>query len=780
MDSEDEMDVDLLQHAPYIEVNAVKTKQKQGRVVKNLPISKDIERNVAMAIVVEMLVNEKPARVLLDSGSLGDFISSTLVDQLNIKPQTLEKPIGLTMAVAGLHEAIKHSAEVNIKYQEIDGMYRLDVVNLDRYDLILGTSFLHRHSIVLSFNPHAVHIRSVKQLPLIGPLVKTIRSRGADVYKEKLEKKSKDICRGAADVPLPPSRVINHRIPLINENAVYSYRTSRCPKALVGQWERKLSAYISTGIWQHATGKNVVPMLFTPKKGTEGESTLTAILAKQENIASAEEMASPKPDIQDVLWDVSKYPYKSLMDGNDAYKQTRVEPKDMYKTLFAIPSGTMISQLVQQGDCSAGATYQSLMRSLFARGTGEFVHVFLDDMVIFTKTSAAHTATQSGISSLYARWKRSINGFGLIIIHIPGRYHILADGLSRMYAGEPQKAGRAKLECLLQGDAGERMELSNVDYNTRVPLTEPLYVGSAAILTFAPDAHALGAGNELSANAEMRSHDVGSLEVGPHTGAQMATSDSLPKIRLPGVVRKSIGDCPGGAQGDGITPEKRGKAEGAPEKNKTSKRVGECAYYYASPTFLYDLGEYFYDSQLFSELVANPSQFNNFDCSSWIPYIRPKSERAICVSDVEVNGWRAREIMSKETYDLLMRVVSTQRTNAPIEGSARANVASSDSDALQPTHKIIQVLLTLQKELRAVLKSANYHEGGIIAEGPGEPSSTVPWPEKYQVDHWLSPETCEITFKIVFPVYYANRGGRMERLCNTYAHTQKDKQTPRL
>lgn len=45
--------------------------------------------------------------------------------------------------------------------------------------------------------------------------------------------------------------------------------------------------------------------------------------------------------------------------------------------------GTMISHVVQQGDCNAGATYQSLMNHIFAPYIGVFMHVYLDDIVIF-------------------------------------------------------------------------------------------------------------------------------------------------------------------------------------------------------------------------------------------------------------------------------------------------------------------------------------------------------------------------------------------------------------
>lgn len=356
----------------FIEINAIKTKKRSTRieVERNSATPKDFERKVASAIIVDMDINGQSCRVLLDSGSLGDFISSTVVDQLKIKTEVLAKPIGLTMAVAGSRGSIKHSATVNLKYRTIDEDYRLDIINIDKYNLILGTSFLHKHSIVLSFNPHGVHIRSEKALPMKGPLVSTMSSNAADLHEDELEKiremlrkESEDICKGAAETPLPPLRVINHRIPLIDENKTYSWRNSRCPEALRGQWEKKLKAYLDTGRWEFATGKNAIPMLLIPKKGTEGESTLRTVLDKREQNANTYKVASPLPDMQVILWDVSKYPYRSLIDGKDAYEQIRIEPEDVHKTLFTTPSGTMVSYVMQIGDCNATSTYQSLMNS---------------------------------------------------------------------------------------------------------------------------------------------------------------------------------------------------------------------------------------------------------------------------------------------------------------------------------------------------------------------------------------------------------------------------------
>ncbi|KAG8725310.1 hypothetical protein FRC09_002672 [Ceratobasidium sp. 395] len=61
-------------------------------------------------------------------------------------------------------------------------------------------------------------------------------------------------------------------------------------------------------------------------------------------------MALPLPNIQDILWKVSKYPYRSLIDGKEAYEQIGVGPEDVPKTLFTTPSGTMTSEVMQIGD----------------------------------------------------------------------------------------------------------------------------------------------------------------------------------------------------------------------------------------------------------------------------------------------------------------------------------------------------------------------------------------------------------------------------------------------
>ena len=101
-------------------------------------------------------------------------------------------------------------------------------------------------------------------------------------------------------------------------------------------------------------------------------------------------LASPLPDIETILRNVVTHPYHTLLDGKDTYEQIWVTPEDVPKTLFTIPDGTMVSHVMQIGDCNAGAMYQLLINHIFASYIGVFMDVYLDDIVIYSDTAEEH------------------------------------------------------------------------------------------------------------------------------------------------------------------------------------------------------------------------------------------------------------------------------------------------------------------------------------------------------------------------------------------------------
>ncbi|KAG9122923.1 hypothetical protein FRC07_000497, partial [Ceratobasidium sp. 392] len=169
-----------------------------------------------------------------------------------------------------------------------------------------------------------------------------------------------------AESPLPPFRAINHTIPIIDPTEKYHTRRVQCPKPLKEQFDEKFSAHLNTGHWEFRPGINAIPMLIMMKKSKDGKTAVRTVLDKREINANTHKLASPLPDIEEILAEVARHPYRSLINGKDAYKQIRVVPEDVEKTLFMTPNGTMVSKIMQQGDCNAGATYQALMNHIFA------------------------------------------------------------------------------------------------------------------------------------------------------------------------------------------------------------------------------------------------------------------------------------------------------------------------------------------------------------------------------------------------------------------------------
>jgi hypothetical protein len=139
-------------------------------------------------------------------------MSTTLADQLKVKIELLDKPLALQLAVSGSRGKVKARTSVKLEYQQISETRMFDIINLDSYDLILGTLFLFQHQVLLGFNPSQVSIRSTESLPIRGTQVLVLESRATEIASayhieslcEELCQYALPICREAIETPLPP------------------------------------------------------------------------------------------------------------------------------------------------------------------------------------------------------------------------------------------------------------------------------------------------------------------------------------------------------------------------------------------------------------------------------------------------------------------------------------------------------------------------------------------------------------------------------------------------
>ncbi|KIK50611.1 hypothetical protein GYMLUDRAFT_182508, partial [Collybiopsis luxurians FD-317 M1] len=230
-----------------LEVNGIQVpKGTYPAVQRNATTTKDFSRQIPKPLVVVVKINGHPARALIDTGSLGDFISTTFADQIGLKKIELAKPIPLQLAVQGSRSKINYGVKAQLQYQGINETRYLDMANLSSYDVVLGTPFCFQHKVMLGFNESRVIIESKESLPISGDNVSKLSSRAMDLFEDRLEmvrneliNYAKPLCRTMAETDLPPLRAINHTIPLIDESKILPWRPSKCPEKFRSQWAEK-------------------------------------------------------------------------------------------------------------------------------------------------------------------------------------------------------------------------------------------------------------------------------------------------------------------------------------------------------------------------------------------------------------------------------------------------------------------------------------------------------------------------------------------------------------
>jgi hypothetical protein len=468
-----------------LELNGVQVdRNKYPMLQRNAARVKDKARILPKPLIITVSINGHPARALLDSGSLGDFMSTSLADQLKVKVETLETPLPVQLAVQGSRTRVNSCARVRFQYQGIDEERLFDIININSYDLILGTPWLYQHQVCVGLNPGRVVLGSDESVPIkLGSGTKLMAQAilvGAgeiEAAREELHQYAKPLCKDENETPLPPFRDINHTIPLIDENVKYPWRASRCPEALREHWAEKRDNYLRTGRWKITSVGNTVPMLLIPKprKKKDQPLELRTVFDLRERNKNTYKRTSPLPDMEGMLRRAASRPFRTSLDLKSAYEQIRIVPEHVERSAVTTPDGNMVSLVAQQGDCNAPATYQALMNHIFSAYIGRFMDIYLDDIIIYSNTLVEHVEHVKLVVDILAREKLYLSEKKLRFIapelHILG--HIIDDDGIRMDPDKVDSVVNWKVPTnrdLLRGFLGSVGYLADDVPGVRVPM----------------------------------------------------------------------------------------------------------------------------------------------------------------------------------------------------------------------------------------------------------------------------------------------------------------------
>ena len=187
---------------------------------------------------------------------------------------------------------------------------------------------------------------------------------------------------GPLPLKLPPFCEVSHKIPSIDKLKQLKHRLPKCPEAFRSELAQKIEQYTTTEWWVPAATKQVTLMLCIPKKN----STLRTVFDLRQQNENTWKDVTPFPDQDTIHHDIARAKFRSKLDMTEAYEQMCIIPEDIGKTTFSTIFGTFQSRVMQMGDCNAPSTFQRLMTAIFPNYLRRFVHIYLDDIFIYSQS----------------------------------------------------------------------------------------------------------------------------------------------------------------------------------------------------------------------------------------------------------------------------------------------------------------------------------------------------------------------------------------------------------
>ncbi|RVX07953.1 Retrovirus-related Pol polyprotein from transposon 17.6 [Vitis vinifera] len=117
----------------------------------------------------------------------------------------------------------------------------------------------------------------------------------------------------------------------------------------------------------------------------------------------------PLPRIDQIVDSTSGQGMLSFLDAFSGYHQIPMSPDDEEKTAFITPHGLYCYKVMPFGLKNAGATYQRLMTKIFKPLIGRSVEVYIDDIVVKSKTREQHILHLQEVFYLLRKYDMKLN-----------------------------------------------------------------------------------------------------------------------------------------------------------------------------------------------------------------------------------------------------------------------------------------------------------------------------------------------------------------------------------
>ena len=185
---------------------------------------------------------------------------------------------------------------------------------------------------------------------------------------------------------LPPDRGISHAIPLQTNQPPPASKVYRLSKPQREEMDKQIKSLLKKGWIRPSSSPYGSPILFTKKK--DGGMRMCVDYRAVNKMTTKN--SYPLPRIDDLLDKLSGASIFSCLDLQQAYHQVRLLPEDIAKTAFTTPQGLYEYLVLPFGLSNAPSTFQSVINSILGPELAHCCLVYMDDIVVFSKTPEEH------------------------------------------------------------------------------------------------------------------------------------------------------------------------------------------------------------------------------------------------------------------------------------------------------------------------------------------------------------------------------------------------------
>ncbi|WVZ64210.1 LOW QUALITY PROTEIN: hypothetical protein U9M48_013770 [Paspalum notatum var. saurae] len=334
-------------------------------------------------------VNSNPATILFDTGATHSFITRSFAEKHNLPLSYMKRPMVIN-SPEGKITTNTVCTRVSINIRGVEFRTGLLVIDSMDIDIILGMDTLEKWGVKIDCAQRTVHL-AASDCQEVG-----ISASSPSGNLHQMEARPIDDIRIVCDYPdvfpdelpgMPPDRDIEFLIELLPSTAPIAMRQYRMAPIEHEEVKKNIDELLAKGYIRPSSSPWAFPVLLVEKKDTDVKRMCVDYRAINKVTIKNK---YPLPRIDDLFDQLQGACVFSKIDLRSGYHQLKIRPSDIPKTAFTTKYGLYEYTRMSFGLTNAPAYFMQLMNSVFMDYLDKFVVVFIDDILIYSKTEAEH------------------------------------------------------------------------------------------------------------------------------------------------------------------------------------------------------------------------------------------------------------------------------------------------------------------------------------------------------------------------------------------------------